>query len=247
MTPRTLNNQDGIALGPILFIITILAILAAAIAAGSGSFTANTNTESAKIMAGAILNYADQVQAGVDSVRTHCDDTQISFQSPAQLLSSNYANPNSPADGSCNVFSPTGGGVVWQNSPPQNALDLTIPQQGWTTASNSWSITPADVVIGVGTSGDVVNGNNSNPCPIILYSPYITQAVCQQINLAVSGSTAIPQNTWGFSATQGFAGTFIPENGSSGGISLTPSGQTKYCFSDPNSGDYWFYQVIVIK
>ena len=29
MTPRTLNNQDGIALGPILFMIAILAILAA--------------------------------------------------------------------------------------------------------------------------------------------------------------------------------------------------------------------------
>ena len=48
MTPRTLNNQDGIALGPILFIIAILAIIAAAIAAANGGFTANTTTESDK-------------------------------------------------------------------------------------------------------------------------------------------------------------------------------------------------------
>ena len=41
MKQRTLNNQDGIALGPILFIIAILAIIAAAIAAGTGEFTAN--------------------------------------------------------------------------------------------------------------------------------------------------------------------------------------------------------------
>ena len=52
MELRTLNNQDGIALGPILFIIAILAILAAAIAAGNGGFNANTTTDSAKISFG---------------------------------------------------------------------------------------------------------------------------------------------------------------------------------------------------
>ena len=36
MNSRTLNNQHGMALGPILFIIAILAIIAAAIAAGTG-------------------------------------------------------------------------------------------------------------------------------------------------------------------------------------------------------------------
>ena len=39
------QREVGIAIGPILFIIAILAILAAAIAAGSGSFTAPTATE----------------------------------------------------------------------------------------------------------------------------------------------------------------------------------------------------------
>ena len=43
---RRLSPNAGIAIGPILFIIAILAILAAAIAAGSGSFTAGTTSES---------------------------------------------------------------------------------------------------------------------------------------------------------------------------------------------------------
>jgi hypothetical protein len=245
MTPRTLNNQDGIALGPILFIIAILAVLAGAIAAGSGSFTANTSAESAKVMAGAILNYADQVQAGVDMVRSHCDDTQISFQSPSQVFPSQYANPNSPADGSCNVFSPAGGGVVWQDSPPQSALDLTLPQQGSFPASNSYSINSGNFVAGVGSSG--AGSSSSNPCPIVLYSPYITKAVCQQINLAVSGSTTIPVNQWGFGVNPGFTGIFAPANAGDGGIKLTPSGQTKYCFSDPSHAGYWFYQAVVVK
>jgi hypothetical protein len=49
--PRRLHSEAGIALGPILFIIAVLAIIAGAIAAGAGGFTANTNTESANAMA----------------------------------------------------------------------------------------------------------------------------------------------------------------------------------------------------
>ena len=51
MKQSKLNTQDGIALGPILFIIAILAVIAAAIAAGAGSFNANTGTESVKATA----------------------------------------------------------------------------------------------------------------------------------------------------------------------------------------------------
>jgi len=45
MTFRRLHHQSGIALGPILFIIAVLAVLVAAIAAGGGGFS-----ESAKAM-----------------------------------------------------------------------------------------------------------------------------------------------------------------------------------------------------
>ena len=81
MKQRTLNNQDGIALGPILFIIAILAILAAAIAAGSGSFTANTNTESAKAMAETIINSCDDYQRDVQIVmlQNECDATTLDW------------------------------------------------------------------------------------------------------------------------------------------------------------------------
>ena len=83
------HHQQGIALGPLLFIIAILALLAAAIAAGSGGFRANTNTESAKAMAEVIVTYADAVGQGLRKVRmdNSCDDlsitkTQISFANP---------------------------------------------------------------------------------------------------------------------------------------------------------------------
>jgi hypothetical protein len=61
-----LPREAGIALGPILFIIAILAILAAAIAAGSGSFNASTNTEGNKAKASAVIQVGDNLKVGMD-------------------------------------------------------------------------------------------------------------------------------------------------------------------------------------
>ena len=56
MRANALNNQRGIALGPILFIIAVLAILVAAIAAGAGGFRVSTGAEDDKLMAQVIVN-----------------------------------------------------------------------------------------------------------------------------------------------------------------------------------------------
>ena len=55
MIETRLRGNAGIALGPILFIIAILAILAAAIAAGSGSFNTSTASEGNKAKASALI------------------------------------------------------------------------------------------------------------------------------------------------------------------------------------------------
>ena len=63
-----LDPNAGIAIGPILFIIAILAILAAAIAAGSGSFTAGTTTESSKTQASALIQIGENLKIGTDRI-----------------------------------------------------------------------------------------------------------------------------------------------------------------------------------
>ena len=103
------TNQRGIVIGPILFVVAILAVLAAAIAAASGSFNGDTSAISAKAQAAAILEYADSVKMGVDRVIAKgCTDTQISFENP---IVSGYTNPNAPSDKSCHVFDVNGGGL----------------------------------------------------------------------------------------------------------------------------------------
>src|SRR5580698_4104592 len=56
----------GIAIGPILFIIAILGILAAAIAAGSGSFTNGTASESNSTKAAALIQIGENLKVGMD-------------------------------------------------------------------------------------------------------------------------------------------------------------------------------------
>ena len=115
------TQQRGIAIGPILAVVAILAVLASAIAAGSGSFTGDTSAVKVKAQATAILGYVDEVQIGVSRVLSRCPDTQISL---ANSVDSGYAeNPLAPADKSCHIFDVNGGGILFKEPPPD--VDLT--------------------------------------------------------------------------------------------------------------------------
>jgi type II secretory pathway pseudopilin PulG len=91
----------GIAVGPILFIIAVLAILAAAIAAGSGNFTSGTNQEANRTKAAAIIDLGQNLRIGMDRLVLEAG------YSPTQVLIS----PNSTVNNT-DLFSPLGGGVT---------------------------------------------------------------------------------------------------------------------------------------
>src|ERR1700722_17739062 len=94
------QNDAGIAIGPILFIIAILAILAAAIAAGSGSFSAPTSSESAKTKASAMIQVGDTLKIGMDRMTM---ENSIGWGG-WNINTNDTSNTN-------DLFSPTGGGI----------------------------------------------------------------------------------------------------------------------------------------
>ena len=198
MKQRTLNNQDGIALGPILFIIAILAIIAAAIAAGSGGFTANTTTESDKSKAELLLNYADAVDNGVQSLLTNgCEDTQLNFAT--SQVGPDFQNPNAPTDHSCDVFDPRGGNVVYASAPQYAAY--------WNNYGNWWQagwVILGDVeFMNVGTTCGCGTGND------LAIGIMVTQGVCQQINNILGiPSIAVDSAVFFFGQSIGFGGTY---------------------------------------
>jgi hypothetical protein len=210
MTPRTLNSQHGIALGPILFIIAILAILAAAIAAGVGSFTANTSAESDKAMAEVIINSGHAYQDSLNlMLHNGCDPTLIDWTpngglptgatwSPADYTGGNGTNHS--GNGSCAMFDLRGGGMMFKPLPataivPNPTGAYTINFSGDTASINAMAGYPLlasqRCFKGQGVCGS--SGNNNNSAIYVNYY-YITYNVCYQINKIV-GNNIDPNST----------------------------------------------------
>ncbi len=107
MTDITLNSScqrlgscAGIAIGPILFIIAVLGILAAAIAAGSGSFTTGTTGESNRAKATAMVDMGQNLKIGFERILGNGVDFSSVDLDPTHTTAAD------------DLFSPLGGGIT---------------------------------------------------------------------------------------------------------------------------------------
>ncbi len=110
-----LNQQAGIAIGPILFVVAILAILATAIAAGSSTFATNASQETNRTNAGAIIQIGQNLKLGVDRI--------VALGTPLANVDINASNTTTNTA----IFSPLGGGLV----PPSTALAANPAVDTW--------------------------------------------------------------------------------------------------------------------
>lgn len=110
-----LHKDAGIAIGPILFIIAVLGILAAAIAAGSGSFTIGTTNETNKARASALIDIGQNLKIGMDRIQGNgvdFDDVVINENETANTV---------------DLFSPSGGGIA----APSTTMSATPSTDVW--------------------------------------------------------------------------------------------------------------------
>ena len=153
------GSQAGIAIGPILFIIAILAILAAAIAAGSGSFTAPTASEGNKTKAAGIISIGENLKIGMDRIVME------------NGLGWGAWNINATATSNTNdLFAPAGGGI----SPPSTSLAADPGNDLW--------YYPTGEIPDLGTSNGS-NGNSSEQLAVL----NVTQGVCNELNNKANG------------------------------------------------------------
>ncbi len=96
---RRFDPDEGIAIGPILFIIAVLGILASAIAAGSGSFNTTTTKESSRAKAAALIDIGQTLKFGVDRL--------MAYETAFDDIIIGVTDTSGPSD----LFSPTGGGI----------------------------------------------------------------------------------------------------------------------------------------
>ncbi len=151
---RRLRGDAGIAIGPILFIVAILGVLAAAIAAGSGSFTTSGANEGSKLKAAALIDIGQNLKLGFERINASVDMTNVGLTGTTAVT---------------DLFSPTGGGISF----PSDAL--AVPTKTWhylylygmglgTTAGNLVATLeiPADVCdqVNVKANGAALTGTN---------------------------------------------------------------------------------------
>ncbi len=95
-----ISAESGIAIGPILFVVAILAILATAIAAGSSTFATSSGQETNRTNAASMIQIGSNLKMGVDRI--------TSLGTPLANVVINSGNTVNAAD----LFSPLGGGLV---------------------------------------------------------------------------------------------------------------------------------------
>lgn len=127
--PRALlANRAGVAIGPILFVVAILAILATAIAAGSSTFATNASQETNRTNAASLIQVGQNLKMGVDRL--------VALGTTINNVVINEADTTTNQS----LFAPVGGGLV----PPSRAL-------AHDPANTTWVYTWANVP-GLGTA-----------------------------------------------------------------------------------------------
>lgn len=159
--------EAGIAIGPILFVVAILAVLVGALAAGSGGFSSSTADDSNRVNAGALIEQGTSIKNGIDRLLVN------GYAVTDINLPTNYSTGSAAAA----LYSPTGGGLT-QQSPPANVVP--------TTGVTSWRYTDNANLPSVGSSG----AND-----FIVTIEVRSDAVCKAINSIIFGKTSTQATT----------------------------------------------------
>jgi hypothetical protein len=201
-------------------------------------------SEKAALDAQQITTYADKVNGAVQNlmVQNHCLATQISF--------------TNGASGKCAIFDSTGigGGMIVQ-SPPAEAVDTTSATTASWTLPDSYVFEGNVCVEGIGTGPAPANGSacSATTAELVFIMPFVTQAVCAQINQITMNSTTIPTiatTTFdGTTFTGTFAGTYTISTGvgtdsaHTNGLSFASGCYYQSTATHPGIG-YHFYEVL---
>jgi hypothetical protein len=267
--PRFAGNH-GIAIGPILFLIAILAILAAAIAAGSGSFSGGTTNENAKVMAQFVIDWTSNIDNAVQKIKNEngYTDAQISFEIPSGELTKTAdgtdfqswtTNANCTVDG-CKVFKPAGGGLTPTAWPMGVFSSLANLQNNWGDpsycAATNNEACRYPLLANIGLSPLAVAGINlnrgspdSSAFALGLYFISIDKDVCVQINniVGVKNPGGLPPTTsniffnFGNTDTTIWDGGNYPQYYTFSGVYIT--GKKNFCYLD--SGLYCFVHLFL--
>lgn len=228
-----MNNRTSECGNVFVFVLIGLVLFAALMFTfmrSSQQGTGNLSAQQAKVVAGDILAYAQQMEQTVSRLRAkRISESSLDFENPTV---GGYANGGC-ADDTCEVFDPAGGRLVWQ-SPPASSNN-----------GGEWVISGALRINGVGTSGGVATASE-----LLLVLPNVDLDVCLELNNRLGVTN--PSNAPPVAAADTDYSTIFTGSFAFGDIltSAQTDGKSAACFEGngtPASDTYHFYQVLVAR
>ena len=238
-------NQSGNVLFLILIAVALFAALSYAVTQSSRSGGSNADKEKTDLQLNVIADYASDLRVAVTRIMAAgCSDQMINTTSPSWSQPWPYTNERAPADESCNIFSPKGGGVVWQK-PAQLSRD---------TGAIEYVISGSMNVSNVGT------GQNE-----MLFFAQVPRQACLDVNtkLGISNPSGNPPyDSFGNSlgppcpnymcfgdGTHNSPDMYYVIAGDVAGASTTAElrGRTEGCFHNTNGNKYYYYSVLLAR
>lgn len=219
----TNNNRfvaaAGIAIGPILFVVAILAVLVGAIAAGSGGFGSSTADEAARVRSSTIIQQAVTIKGAFDRI-------VVNGATAGQVV---VSETGFTGTSTLALYGTAGGGITVQN-PPRDAvvtgaswrfvIDANLPDIGST--GNNDVVTLLEVSLPTCNAlNDLIFGRGQYTTP-----PAMGGTVNVTITAVATGNNPIP--------TANAFDTSTPP--------AAMNGRTSACVS--NSGSYYYYQLL---
>lgn len=243
--PPNKSNQSGNVFVIILIGVVLFGALGFTFSRSANKGTGNLTKQQAKVAAQEILSYANLVEGAVDRVRRKgCSENEISFENN---VVSDYENPNSPIDKSCNVFDENGGKISYLE-PNGNWLDKTYSLE---SLHKKLYFPSHSCIQDLGSeSGDCKSDGEKNNELIIIF-PYIQKNICHEIQNLLYETKDIPKdqvNMWP-PAENKYTGNFVSGTAISGSLNEN-NGKESYCMegdNTPTSNTYHFYHVLLAR
>lgn len=227
----------------ILIAVVLFAALTYAVTSSTRSGGDNVSEEKMELKISEMLQYAAMIKSAVTRVRVSngCGETEISFADNGNMSKQrngtvyDYTNPNAPADKSCHIFHPNGGGVPSRLIPDGITVDPASVPAGY--------MHPQSFFI---SSSRVSEAGTDSGTDLVLWLGRLTENSCMQVNemLGVAAAGTVPVlDTFDCDGTP-FDGTYQTCSDPIGD-DLMYKGNLSFCAL--TQGGYIFFHVLIAR
>ena len=231
------RSQSGNVFLYILVAVALIGALTYAVSSGSRGSANQITEERAKLYAGEIIEYGNNLASAVSQVRLRGTDVSLMCFDHASWGANDYDHGGCTDDMN-RIYHPSGGGITWVNAPAEGMDTAATPD-------NLFHFYGDNEIENVGTTTGAAGSAD-----LILVVDELLLSTCQHINglLGVTDSDDAPPTDSAFGETRyigsfGYTETIGDE---AGGAAL--AGKTAACFQKTDApAEYVFYKVLVSR